>query len=151
MTDLTPAYVQSIVDHVAPRIKDDLDRVEEEVRAGFPGRSIFRHRHSVEYHLAHLAWQRTRCPRAAVPAFVQCRISSGYIHSGNVWADLGPARYGSPAGHGHGGVRPAGRGEGIADEAGDATRGRRVAPAPCSGRTTPGKAAWPVGTTPPTR
>ena len=84
--DLTPRYVRSVVDHFAARVAAEQDRVAAEMRAAFPHCSIFCHTYDVAYHLKHPGlWGK----EDVALAFVQCRTSSGTVHSAIVKAGFG--------------------------------------------------------------
>ena len=85
-TDLGSRYIRAVIDHFAPRVKAEQDRVEAEMRAAVPGCSIFRHTYDVDYHQTYPdPWEREQ----VALAIVQCRNSSGGIHSATVIAELG--------------------------------------------------------------
>ncbi len=86
MAGLNPRYVHVVIDHFRPRLKAEQDRVAAEMKAAFPGCSIFRYTYDVDYHLKHPGpWAKEE----VALAFVQCRLVSGAVHSGTVWVGLG--------------------------------------------------------------
>ena len=86
MADLNPRYVHVVIDHFRPRLKAEQGRVAAEMQAVFPNCSLFRHTYGVDYHLKHPGpWAKEE----VALAFVQCRNSSGGIHSATIKAGLG--------------------------------------------------------------
>ena len=60
MADLSPSYVQSVIAHFTPRVKAEMDRVELEMKAAFPGCSIYRHTFAVDCHLTYpILWEKS--------------------------------------------------------------------------------------------